>query len=449
MLKSARWFTGILLGAAVIAFAFTLGRVSGHSGAGAVPSETGSVSAQGSVDFAVLNQIYSVLKSNYVEPDRVDPQTLYEAAINGMLQPVKDTGTFYVDPTTWQTQVGVSGTFTGVGATVSQQADKIVVTAPIKGTPAERAGIRAGDVILEVNGESTQGWTVDKAVLKIRGPKGTHVQLKVQHSDGSEEEFDLVRDEIRVETVTGPGPGGLLDRNGNAVDDLAYIHIAEFDAPADGDLTRMVDQAVKDGKKGLILDLRNNPGGLLNTTVNIANVFLDGGTILVEVERDGTEHVYSAHRGGIGDNLPIVILLNRFSASGSEVLSAALHDNGRATIIGEKSFGKGTVNVSKDLNDGGALFVTVARWLTPKRAQIDGVGIEPDIQLLLSDQDIDLRRDSQLFAAIDYLHGLPVTPTAATPTPATATTGTPSPHETPSPGGQGTPLPTAAIPPGG
>ncbi len=161
MLISARWFTGVLLGAAIIAFAFTLGRVTGHSGAAAVPAQPSAASAQGSVDFGVLNQIYSVLKSNYVEPDRVDPQTLYEAAINGLLGPVKDTGTFYVDPTTWQTQVGVSGTFTGVGATVSQQGDKIVVTAPIKGTPAERAGVRAGDVILEVNGESTQGWTVD------------------------------------------------------------------------------------------------------------------------------------------------------------------------------------------------------------------------------------------------------------------------------------------------
>lgn len=448
MLKAARSTTLVLLTGALVAFAFVLGRATEHSSARSPAEPAAASEGKGPVDFGVLNEIYRILKSNYIDPDRVDPQALYEAAINGMLQPVKDTGTFYVDPTTWQTQVGVSGTFEGVGATVSQQGDSIVVVAPIKGTPADRAGIRRGDVILAVDGESTAGWTVDKAVLKIRGPKGTNVTLKVRHPDGSEEEITLTREPIRVESVTTtPAGGALTDRDGNPVNDLAYIRIAEFDAPADDDLTRLVEQAVKDGKTGIILDVRNNPGGLLTTTVNIADVFLDSGTVLIEVERDGGERTYSAHRGGVGVNVPVVILQNRFSASGSEVLAAALHDNGRATIIGEKSFGKGTVNVSKELGDGGALFVTVARWLTPNRTQIDGIGIRPDIQVILSDQDIEMRRDSQLFAAIDVLHGRPVTPTAASPTPAPS--GTPSPHESPSPGGEGTPLPTPAIPPGG
>ncbi len=458
MLKTARWTTMGLLVATLVAFSFVLGRATEPSSAGgASGSEPPAQSNdQSKVDFGVLNDMYRILKSNYIEPDKVDPETLYQAAINGLLQPVKDTGTFYVDPTTWGTQVGVQGTFEGVGATVSQQKDPqgndiIVVSSPIKDTPAERAGIRSGDIILEVDGESTAGWTVDKAVLKIRGPKGTDVRLKVRHTDGTEEEYTLTREPIRVDTVTSEPPGGTLkDRDGNPVNDLAYIHIAEFDQPSDQDLTRMVQQAVTDGKTGLILDLRNNPGGLLQTTVNIADVFLDSGTVLVEVERDGTEHVYNAHPGGVGTSLPIVVLLNRFSASGSEVLAASLHDNGRATIIGEKSFGKGTVNVSKELPDGGALFVTVARWLTPKRVQIDGVGIRPDVPVTLSDDDIAMKRDSQLLAAIDELHGLPVTPSAATATPeASGTATTPSPHESPSPGGQGTPLPTAAVPPGG
>jgi carboxyl-terminal processing protease len=167
---------------------------------------------------------------------------------------------------------------------------------------------------------------------------------------------------------------------------------------------------------------------LLRTTADVADEFLDGNkTILTERDRDGSETQFKSHDGGVATQIPVVIILNRFSASGSEVLSAALHDNGRATIIGEKSFGKGTVNVSNNLKDGGQLYISIAKWLTPNGTQIDGVGIRPDIPVQLSDDDIDARRDVQLFKALDVLRGTDTTPpTALTPQPAT-----PAPNATP------------------
>jgi carboxyl-terminal processing protease len=190
------------------------------------------------------------------------------------------------------------------------------------------------------------------------------------------------------------------------VKDLAYIQIREFTSLTVSQLKPQLEEVAAGGYKGLILDLRSNPGGLLDTTVNVADMFLDKGTILVEVDRDESETVYNAKEGGEATQIPLVVLVNGYSASGSEVLSAALHDNGRATLIGEKTFGKGTVNRSEKLSDDrGALFVTVARWLTPKRIGIDKVGITPDVEVTLTNEDVDAQRDTQLLSAIDFLRG--------------------------------------------
>ena len=297
-----------------------------------------------------------------------------------MLQPFPDSGTFYVDPNTVKTSVGPSGKFEGIGATVASQNGQIVIVAPIEDTPAERAGLKAGDVILEVDGESTDGWTQEKAVLKIRGPRGTKVTLKVRHGDGDEETLDIERDEIKVQSVTTQPPGGSLnDGAGTAIDDVAYIHIREFTSRRRTRCRRRCNDAVEQRQDAAsMLDLRNNPGGLLRTTADIADEFLDGDkTILTEHERDGTKQEFKSHAGGAATTIPVVIIMNRFSASGSEVLAAALHDNDRATIVGEKSFGKGTVNISNDLKDGGQLYISIAKWLTPNGTQIDGVGIRP------------------------------------------------------------------------
>ncbi len=441
MLKAARWSVLGLLGASILILAFAVGYISrgdnsSSSGAAAQTSNNGTETAA-NLNFDELNQIYQLLQQKYVDPSLVDQQTLYEAAITGMLQTFPDSGTFYVDPDTVNTSVGPSGTFEGIGATVAEQNGQIVITSPIDDTPAQRAGIRAGDIIEEVDGESTAGWTQEKAVLKIRGPKGTKVTLKVKHDDGTEQTIEIERDEIKVASVTTVPPGGTLkDGAGNAITDIGYIHIREFTEQTEGEMQTALQDILDSGKKGVILDLRNNPGGLLRTTADVANDFLDANKlILTEQERDGSKQEFRAHSGGIATKLPVVIILNRFSASGSEVLSAALHDNGRATIVGEKSFGKGTVNVSNDLKDGGQLYISIAKWLTPNGTQIDGVGIRPDIAVTPSDADIDGNRDVQLFKAIDVLEGTDTTPAEAlTPQPQDATpaeTTTPDENATP------------------
>lgn len=405
MPRAAKWsILGVLI-AALVAFSFAVGVAFERRGGGS--ESQGDETAQGAPDFDALNEIYGLLQRYYVDPSLINGQTLSQAAINGMVKSLSDTGTYYVDPRTYNISVMPSGTFEGIGATVAQQNGKIVIVAPIAGTPAEQAGIHSGDIILEVNGESTDGWTVEKAVSTIRGPKGSEVTLKVQHADGQEEELTLKRDEIQVASVSREPPMGTLkDSAGNEVTDLAYIQLREFTALTESQLKPELEEVAKGDFKGLILDLRNNPGGLLDTTVHVADMFLDSGTILIEADRDGGERVFSAESGGEATSIPLVILVNKFSASGSEVLSAALHDNGRAKLVGENTFGKGTVNIPQRLSDDrGALFVTIARWLTPKRVLIDEVGIKPDVEATLSDEDISAHRDSQLFKAIDYLRG--------------------------------------------
>ncbi len=402
MSKAAKWAVFGALVVTLAAVTFALGVTFERNRGGSEAS-----TANGSPDFNALYEIYGLLQRDYVDQSLIDGKTLTQAAINGMVKSLADTGTYYVDPQTYGVSIMPSGVFEGIGANVTQQNGKIVILSPIKGTPAEAAGVRAGDIILEVDGESTDGWNIDQAVTKIRGPKGSEVRLKLQHTDGEVVELTIKRDAIQVDSVSNEPPGGTLkDANGNDVTDLAYVQIREFSALTVSQLKPQLDQIAKGNYKGLIIDLRGNPGGLLDTVVQVADMFLDSGTILVEVDRDQSEKVYSAKSGGEATQIPIAILVNKYSASGSEVLSAALHDNGRATIIGEKTFGKGTVNRSEQLSDDrGALFVTVAKWLTPNRVGIDKTGITPDIQVSLSDADVAAKRDSQLLSAIDFLHG--------------------------------------------
>ena len=427
MHRAATWIGGTLLGALLIALALTIGYIAngGDGGAPTVPEterEVDDAAGVGQFDFNTLDQILDILKRDYINRDNLDNQSLYEAAINGLVESLADTGTFYIDPISYQLSIGPSGTFEGIGATVQEQDGEIIIVQPFAGSPAEEAGIQPGDVILSVNGESTQGWSVDKAVLKIRGPKGTEVALEIRHLDSTVEALTIVRDEIKVESVSTTPPGGVLrDSDGNAVADLAYLRIAEFTQHTPQEVEQVLREAEAGGNSGLILDLRSNPGGLLQETVDTADLFLDEGVILIEVDRNEQETFYRARPGGAGLDIPIVILQDQFSASGAEVLAAALKDNGRATIIGETSFGKGTVNVSRGLQDGGALFVTIRHWLTPGGIQIDGVGIRPDVEVTPGpfDPQYDPLQDAQIFAAIDHLRGLgareePV-PASATP----------------------------------
>jgi carboxyl-terminal processing protease len=335
-----------------------------------------------------------------------------------------DTGTFYVDPSTLLRDTDISGSFEGIGATVSQQNNEIVIIRPYPNSPAESAGIQAGDVITAVDGESTEGWPVDQAVLRIRGEKGTNVTLSVRRLDGTELDVTIERDEVQVDSVTTSPPGGALrDASGTEVTDIGYMRISEFTQRTPDEVENALQEMAINNKAGLIIDVRVNPGGLLQETVETADIFLDEGVILIEQDRNDNEHTYEATGGGTGTDIPIVILADEFSASGAEVLSASLHDNGRATIIGETTYGKGTVNIAQPLEDGGALYVTIRHWLTPNGVQIDGAGITPDYFITPGplDPNYEPTADQQLAAAIALLHGQPVTsqPTPV-PTPATA-----------------------------
>ena len=278
-----------------------------------------------------------------------------------------------------------------------------MIVRPFDGSPAELAGVRAGDVILEVNGESAIGWSVDRAVLTIRGPRGTTVTLKVRHSDGTEEVVDIVRDRIEVDSINRIPPGGVLrDADGNDVTDLGYIRIAQFTERTPDELQDMIESIEADGVQGLILDVRGNPGGLLAETVEVTDLFLDEGVIIVQVDRDGNERIAEARPGQV-TQLPIVIVQDEQSASGSELLAVALQEHGRATIVGARSFGKGTVNSVRELSDGGAIYISIARYLSPNRNLIEGLGVIPDVPVELTPEDIDAQRDVFIHRAIDVL----------------------------------------------
>ena len=371
----------------------------------AAPAATDS-QATDQLDYDIIGEILNVLEQDFVDPDLIDKEFLFEGAIQGIFDALGDPHSTYIDPNTWAISRGdFSGTFQGIGANVSTQDNFVVIVRPIPGTPAERAGLRAGDLILEVDGESAEGWALNKAVLRIRGPSGSSVELLVRHTDGTEERVTIVRDEIFVASVQTAPPGGvLLDADGNEATDIGYVAVRSFTALSPQELEEAVADAVDRGVIGLIVDLRSNPGGLLRETAEIADMFLDEGLIVIQVNRMGREDTIAARLGQITD-LPLVIVQNEFSASGSELLAAALQENGRATVVGSRSFGKGVVNHSRELSNGGAIYVSIARWLTPARNQIEDLGVTPDVEIVLTADDIEGRRDIALFRAIDVLRG--------------------------------------------
>ena len=411
MYRATAWFVGALLGAVLLALVFTLGYATndGDEGSGGSNIQDDGAPRDGTIDFSTLDEIVGILQDQYFGRDALDEELLFEAAISGMLDSLADSGTFYIDPTSYALSIGPSGSFEGIGATVNQQDEEIVIVTPFEDSPAEAAGLVAGDIILAVDGESISGWPLDRAVLKVRGPEGSEVVLTIRHLDGTIQEYTIVREEIRVNSVSTTPPGGVLrDRNGEEATDMAYMRIIQFTELTPGEVEEVARAAQTEGKQGLVIDLRGNPGGLFNQTLDTADLFLDDGVILIELDDEDNETIYRARPGGAALEIPIVILMDRLSASGSEVLAAALKDNGRATIMGETSFGKGTVNRARELDSGGALFVTIRHWLTPNGVQIDGVGISPDVEVSPGPFDplYDPLADVQIHTAIEHLRGL-------------------------------------------
>lgn len=397
MWKALKWGTFSLAVALAIVLAGVVGYTLGEDGGGRSPVAT----TEG--DFGILDEIVGILKEDFVDPEAVDPEVLRLGAINGVLQALGDPHTVYIDPESYALGVDViSGTFEGIGAQVEQDpvSGDIVIVTPFRDSPAEKAGILAGDIIRTVDGKSTKDWSVAQAVKVIRGPEGSEVVLGVEHPDGTTEDVTITRGTIVVPTVF---TREIEDAAGNQVTDLAYIELQQFTEQAVSDLRDELQRVVDDGYKGVILDLRRNPGGSLEATLAVADLFLDEGIILTQVDREGQETVSRANPGGVATEIPLVVLVGPGSASGSEVVACALRDNDRATLIGEDTFGKGSVNHLRELSDNGALYVTIARWECPNGEQIEAVGIQPDKEVVPTDADTEANRDVQLFAAIDYL----------------------------------------------
>jgi len=345
-------------------------------------------------EFNALGEVWELLSEDYVNKDALDPEELSRGAIEGMLEALGDPYTSYLESydfllSRW------AGSFEGIGAIVSMEDGELTVVSPIAGGPAERQGVRAGDKILEVDGEPTSEMNLMEAVLKVRGDKGTTVTLLILHQgETTPVSIEIVREEIKLDSV-------YLDM---LPDDIAYIRITHFAERTPDELTSALNSALQSDAWGIILDLRGNPGGYLDVVVDVADEFLDGGIILYEADDEGDIiEEWPASSGGLATDLPLIVLVDGSSASGSEVLAGALQDHERATLIGTKTYGKGSVNILHRLSDGSALYVTTERWLTPDRHLIEGVGLIPDIEVEITAEDIASGRDPQLEFAIEYL----------------------------------------------
>lgn len=338
----------------------------------------------------VVKQAWDIIFTDYVDKDKLDAGAMSRAAIEGMVETLDDPYTSYLDAEGYQMSVThLEGEFDGIGAYVTITDEQLTVIAPIAGSPAEEAGIRAGDLILEINGVPAKEMSLAEAVLKIRGPRGTSVKLLILHEDETEpQEIEIVRSTVEVPSVRF-----------EMREDIAYINITQFSERTDEELIPVLQSAIANEASGIILDLRSNPGGLLDVVIDIASHFISEGTVVRILSNQEELSTLPVEPGEIMVDLPIVVLVDKFSASGSEVLAGALQDYGRATIAGEKTYGKGSVNILRRLADGSGLYITTARWMTPDGRLIEGEGIEPDYELDLDDEDA-------IQWAMDYLAGI-------------------------------------------
>ncbi|MCJ8012702.1 S41 family peptidase [Paenibacillus sp. KQZ6P-2] len=317
-----------------------------------------------------------LIQSNYYQD--VDRSKLVDGAINGMMQSLDDPYSSYMGKKTAQEfEESIEGSFSGIGAEVSSENGNVVVVSPIKGSPAEKAGIRAKDIILTVNGESLHGLELNDAVAKIRGPKGSEAKLTIKRSgQAAPIEYTIVRADVDVETVKAHMEPGKI----------GVIEITQFSQNTAEHFKQELSKLEGEGMKGLVIDVRNNPGGVLSVVIDIAEQFVPKGKTIVQVEDKNKKREQSLSKGS-GKSYPVTLLMNKGSASASEILAGALQQSAGAKLIGENSFGKGTVQTSfsKQLGDGSMLKVTIAKWLTPNGSWIHEKGIKPDIAVAQPD----------------------------------------------------------------
>lgn len=372
------------------------------------------------VDFTLFWTVWDRIINNYYDKTAVDPQKMLNGAITGMVQSLGDPYTMYLPPTqNANFQQFLAGQFTGIGAELGMKGKQIIVVAPLVGSPSEKAGLKPGDAIVGVDGKDISTWTLPQAVENIRGPKGSKVTLTIVHENSSKaQDVVITRDVITVKSVDGwvkqvkdvDAISSTLQKSDKANDAIVYLRLSQFGDNTNKDwsalITSLMPKIQSMNAKGVILDLRDNPGGYVTDAVFIAGEFLSQGKPVVTQDMgNGQSNTFTVNRQGSLLNIPMVVLINGGSASASEIVSGALRDDGRAKLVGDKSFGKGTMQEEVDLGGGAGLHVSIARWLTPKGTWVgkgvNGTGLIPDFSVSLDPKDPS--HDTQLEKAIDVL----------------------------------------------
>lgn len=352
-------------------------------------------------DFSLFWDAYNKLHQNFISPEKIDDQKIIYGAISGMAKSLGDPYTEFFNPQ--QAKIfkqDLSGSFEGIGIEIGIKKDQLTVIAPLKGTPGEKAGLRSGDLIVKINGKSTSDMSVDEAVNIIRGKKGKEVTLTIFREGWKDaKDIKIVRDVINVDPVEWQ-----LKES-----DIAYIYVHQFNESLPANFKKVAFEILKSPAKKIVLDLRNNPGGYLEVAQDIAGWFIKQGQIVTieDFGKNRNKEQFEAKGNAALSDYPIVILINEGSASASEILAGALRDNRNIKLIGEKSFGKGSVQEVVNLADGLSFIkITIAKWLTPKGNLISEVGLNPDVKIDITDDDIKLNKDPQLDKAIEIVRGL-------------------------------------------
>jgi len=361
---------------------------------------TKSTNQQNPTDFNLFFDVLDKINKKYVDKKKINWEKMYYGAIKGMVASLDDPYTFFLTPEeNKQSKDDLQGKFEGIGAQLGLKNNRIIVIAPLKNSPAEKAGVKSGDFINQVDGKKTTNWTLSYAVSQIRGPKGTTVTLTLERNN-KEFEVKIIRDQIIVSSVE------LSFKN-----NVAYLKVNQFGENTNQEWDREVEKIKTQWQekkiKGMILDLRDNPGGYLESSVYLASEFLPKGKLIVKQESTTNQsYDYYVERDGQLLDIPLVVLINKGSASASEILAGALRDHKRAKLVGEKSFGKGSVQEALDLEKGAGLHVTVAKWILPNGDWINSKGIEPEIKIenkVEEGNTLTDENDSQLKKAIELL----------------------------------------------